>query len=74
MTVEVRMEVCKAAPLPFNKEDGFCAIISVATFNISQTQVHLHTRARGHAVVYILSAQKEKRERNIKRLSKAEKC
>ena len=54
--------------LQFNQENGFYAMIFVATFSISQTQVHTHACAR--AVVYILSAQKEKRERNIKRLSK----
>lgn len=32
--------------------------------------MHTRTHTRARAVVYILSAQKEKRERNIKRLSK----
>lgn len=64
------MEVCKAALLPLNQEDGFQAVIFVDTFPISQTQVHTRTYARACGVVYILSAQKEKRERNIKRLSK----
>lgn len=59
------MEVCKAALLPFNLEDGFYAIIFVPIY---LTQVHIHTHAHARAVVYILSAQKEKREHNIKRV------
>lgn len=70
VTVEVRREVCKTALLPFNQEDGFYAIIFVATVPVSQTQAHTRTHARACAMVYTSSVQKEKRDRNIKRLSK----